>query len=123
MWQAYNEAYQNKEAVELASLPIEKTHSRILMICGEYDEAWPSRISVEYMEARLKDHPYDHKVIIYPKGSHLIGMMPSKEKNKLLYHCLPLVKIMDKSFGLDIHRSMEYFQKSENEIIHFLNLL
>lgn len=61
MWCAYDEAYRDEELVERAMLHPEASSSRILMIAGAMDEAWPSaesgagKASVSYDPADRSD--------------------------------------------------------------------
>ena len=77
MWVAYHDAYHDNDAVERAKLHVEKTGARVLLIAGDEDEAWPSEYSVKLIEEELKKANYDKdvKVIIYPHGSHLNGLI------------------------------------------------
>lgn len=122
MWKAYYDAYQNKEAEQKAWLQVEKTGARILMIAGEEDEAWPAEYSVKSLQNYLEDKNYekDVKVIIYPHGSHLNGLMPNKEREKKLYRMIPLIGLMYKTFGKYRKENIKYFEKSEKEIINWI---
>ena len=53
------------------------------------------------------NYHHDVKTIMYPHVSHLTGMMPNKEREKRLYRLIPLI--------------MDAFEKSESEIINWLN--
>lgn len=122
MWISYRDAYQDKNLEEQADIHIEKLNARILLIAGTGDEAWPSDYSVNYIKQRLDEMGYskDYKAIIYPNASHLLGMMPSREKNKWLYRMLPLIGMMYKS--LNTHRAdcMKALEDSEREIIEWI---
>lgn len=87
MWVAYHDAYLDKDCEKQAMLHPETTGARILLIAGDEDEAWPSEYSVRLIEQRLRDSAYDkdHKMIIYPHGSHLNGLMPNRWCEKKLY--------------------------------------
>lgn len=119
MWIAYYNAYQNKDAEKEAWLHLEKTNARILLIAGDEDEAWPAEYSVNVLKAYLDDLSYekDVKVIVYPHGSHLNGLMPNKQREKKLYRMIPLIGLVYKTFGKYRKENMEYFEKTEREVI------
>ncbi len=120
MWQSFYEAYQ--KAADDKMIPLEKAHSNILMIAGEEDEDWPSAYSVEKLKARLADQDYKGRVesILYPHVGHLTGMMPNREREKLLYRMLPIVGMAYKTLGKYKKESLEAFAKSEKAIIDFI---
>ncbi len=122
MWVAYYNAYQNKAAEQAAWLHLEKTNARILLIAGEEDEAWPAEYPVRALEKYLKDLSYekDVKVIVYPHGSHLNGLLPNKQREKKLYRMLPLIGLMYKTFGKYRKENMEYFEQTEREVIDWI---
>lgn len=123
MWQAYYDAYQNKELEEKAALHLEKTGARILMIAGTGDEMWYSDYSVRYLKQRLDSANYEkeYKTVIFPNVSHLTGIVPNKEREKMLYFLLPLIGIFYKSLGKYRKECMEAFAQSEKEIIDFIS--
>ena len=123
MWQAYYDAYQNKELEEKAALHLEKTGARILMIAGTGDEMWYSDYSVRYLKQCLDSANYEkeYKAVIYPNVSHLTGIVPNKEREKILYFLLPLIGIFYKSLGKYRKECMEAFAQSEKEIIDFIS--
>ena len=123
MWCAYYEAYRNKAAEEKAQLPMEKTKARILLIAGGADEAWPAEYSVNYMEKYLRQKQYQRevKVLVYPKASHLLGMMPNKNREKKLYRMLWLIGFVYKSFGKNKKECLQAFDAAEKEIIEWIN--
>ena len=123
MWQAYYDAYQNKELEEKAALHLEKTGARILMIAGTGDEMWYSDYSVRYLKQRLDSANYEkeYKTVISPNVSHLTGIVPNKEREKMLYFLLPLIGIFYKSLGKYKKECMEAFAQSEKEIIDFIS--
>ncbi|MCM1525579.1 MAG: hypothetical protein NC120_14125 [Ruminococcus sp.] len=123
MWQAYYDAYQNKALEENAALQIEKTGARILMIAGTADEMWSSDYSVKYLLQRLDDADYqkEYKGIVYPNASHLIGMMPSKKRSRMLYIMLPVIGIFYRSIGKHKAECLAAFESSEKEIIKFIS--
>lgn len=123
MWTAFYDAYQDTQAVQKARLPIEKTGARILLIAGGADEMWPAEISARFLEAELKQAGYepDYKVIIYPKVSHLIGMMPNRQRERRMYRMVPLVGLMYRSFGKYKKENLAALERSEKEIVDWLN--
>ena len=123
MWVAYHDAYMDAEKVNAAELHVEKTAARVLLIAGDEDEAWPAEYSVRTIEKDLKHKGYDKdvKVIVYPHGSHLNGLMPNKEREKKLYRMIPLIGLMYKTFGKYRKENLSYFEQSEKEIIEWVN--
>lgn len=122
MWVAYYNAYQDKNAEKKAWLQVEKTNARILLIAGDGDEAWPAEYSVKALQKYLEDKNYDKevKLIIYPHGSHLNGLMPNKQREKKLYRMLPLVGFMYKTFGKYRKENLRYLEESEKAIIDWI---
>ncbi len=122
MWIAYHDAYQYEIAVEKARLYVEKSGARVLLIAGDEDEAWPSEYSVRRIESDLKAAGYgkDVKVIVYPHGSHLNGLMPNREREKKLYRMIPLIGFMYRTFGKYRKENIAYFEQSEKEIIDWI---
>ncbi|MBQ5316365.1 MAG: alpha/beta hydrolase [Oscillospiraceae bacterium] len=122
MWKAFYKAYQDREAVRKAWLHPERSFARILLIAGEMDEMWPSSLSVMAINAYLvkKNYPKDFKVVIYPKGSHLCGLVPNREREKKLYAGLPFIGFVYRSFGLYLRDNMKYLEQCEHEIIEWL---
>lgn len=123
MWVAYQNAYLEKDAVETAKLHVEKSEARVLLIAGHEDEAWPSEYSVREIEKDIKavDYSKEVKVIVYPHGSHLNGLMPNREREKKLYRMIPLIGLMYKTFGKYRKENIRYFEESEREIIAWIN--
>ncbi|HKM34206.1 MAG TPA: acyl-CoA thioester hydrolase/BAAT C-terminal domain-containing protein [Lachnospiraceae bacterium] len=123
MWVAYRDAYQNKELEERATLHLEETGARILLVAGTADEAWPSDYSVTYIRKQLDACGYskDYKMLIYQNASHLIGVMPNKQQNKWLYRALPLIGLIYKSFGAHKKECTKALIDSEGEIIQWIN--
>jgi len=122
MWKAYYDAYRDEAAVKKAVLKAEETDCRILMICGQKDEAWPSEHSVNEMLRRLRQKNYRKEVrtVRFPHGSHLTGMMPDRDREKQLYRMIPLVGLMYRTFGKYREENLEYFRQAESEIIRWL---
>ena len=89
---------------------------------AEPDEAWQADYSVREIEKYLRSSGYDKdvKVLVYPHGSHLNGLMPNREREKRLYRMIPLIGLMYKTFGRYRKENLSYFEKTEKEIIDFL---
>ncbi len=123
MWIAYNNAYKNKAEEQAAWLHLEKTNARILMIAGDEDEAWPSQYSVNALKKYLDEQSYekDVKVIVYPHGSHLNGMMPNRQREKRLYRMMPLIGLIYKTFGKYRKENIGYFEQTEREVIDWIS--
>ena len=100
----------------------EKSDARILMIAGAEDEDWDSAYSVRKIEEQLKKVRYGHdvKLIIFPHGSHLCGLLPNPEREKRLYRMMPFIGIMYKTFGKYRKENLEYFARAEKEIIEWV---
>lgn len=60
------------------------------------------------------------RVVIYPHGSHLNGLMPNREREKKLYRMIPIIGLMYKTFGKYRKENMKYFEQSEKEIIDWI---
>lgn len=122
MWIAYHNAYADSSKAEAAKLHVEKSGSRVLLIAGSKDEAWPAEYSVRTIEKDLKAAGYDRdvKVIIYPHGSHLNGLMPNREREKKLYLMIPFIGMMYKTFGKYRKENLGYLEDSEKEIIDWI---
>lgn len=123
MWKAYFDAYQDKALEKRAELKLDRTGARILLIAGTGDEAWPSDYSVKYMKEYLDRAGYDreYKMVLYPDVSHLTGMMPNRERNKMLYRLIPLIGVLYRSFGKHKKACMEALVSAEQEIIAFIS--
>ena len=124
MWAAYHDAYKDAAKVNEARLSVEKSDARVLLIAGDEDEAWPAEYSVREIEKDLKNAGYDKdvKVIVYPHGSHLNGLMPNREREKKLYRMIPLIGLMYKTFGKYKKENLSYFESSEKEIIQWIQI-
>ncbi|MCR5384208.1 MAG: hypothetical protein K6E72_06215 [Saccharofermentans sp.] len=122
MWVSYHDAYADYSQIAGAELAVEKTDARILMIAGGEDEAWPAEYSVRMIEQRLKSADYnkDVKVIVYPHGSHLNGLLPNNQREKKLYKMIPLIGLIYKTFGKYKAENLSYIEQSEKEIIEWI---
>ena len=122
MWIAYRDGYLDKDKEAKAALHLEKTRARILLVAGTGDEAWPSDYSARYIKSTLDnvDYENDYKLLLYPNASHLIGIMPNKERNKWLYRMIPIIGLMYKSFATHKKECMQALEQSEKEIINWI---
>lgn len=122
MWLAYRDAYKNKELEANADLKLYETGARILLIAGTGDEAWPSDYSANYIKSQLDKMHYDkgYKMCLYPHASHLLGVMPNREREKRLYRLLPFIGVMYKAFWAHKADCMDALEKSEKEIMDWL---
>jgi pimeloyl-ACP methyl ester carboxylesterase len=122
MWSDYMDAYEDREREKQAEIHLEKTNARILMIAGTGDEAWPSEYSIHYIKEYLDNVRYseDYKAIVYPKASHLLGMMPNREREKWLYRMIPVIGLAYRQFLTHKKECMQALEQSEMEIIHWL---
>ena len=122
MWIAYYDAYANEQCVNAARLSVEKTGARVLLIAGDEDEAWPAMYSVRKIGEQLRAVHYDKdvKIIVYPHGSHLNGLMPNRVREKKLYRIIPLIGFVYKTFGKYRKENILYLKQSEREIIRWI---
>ena len=122
MWIIYRNAYKNKRLEEKADYHLETSGARILLIAGTKDEVWPSEYSIKYIKNSLERAGYarDYKMLLYPNASHLIGIMPSRERNKWLYRAIPIIGLLYKSFVRYRKECMEALEQSEREIINWI---
>lgn len=120
MWQAYHDAYMEKEVEEKAALPVERMHADVLFVASEADESWPSAYSVHYMEKRLKDnnYAYKYKSLIYKNASHLLGVTPNLKKHFIIKFMLPLGFPNERKHKKDCSEARS---NSQQEIIRWLN--
>lgn len=67
---------RHKEAVEKATIPVEKILGPVLVISGTDDQVWPSTILSDMVIARLAQHrhPYPYKHLRYEGAGHTIGI-------------------------------------------------
>lgn len=122
MWIAYRDAYRDKTLEALADFKLYETGARILAIAGTGDEAWPSDYSVNYIKNQLDAVKYEkeYKASIYPNVSHLIGMMPNRERERKIYRILPFIGLIYKSFGKYKKECMNALEASEKEIVDWI---
>jgi pimeloyl-ACP methyl ester carboxylesterase len=122
MWSDYMDAYEDREREKQAEIHLEKTNARILMIAGTGDEAWPSDYSVRYLKEYLEHVGYTkaYKAVFYTNASHLLGMMPNREREKWLYRMIPVIGLAYRQFLTHKKECMQALEQSEMEIIHWL---
>jgi dienelactone hydrolase len=60
----YDAALENRDAVELAAIPVERIRGPVLLISGSDDQVWPSarmsRMIMERLATRRFAYPYEH---------------------------------------------------------------
>lgn len=122
MWIMYRDAYKNKRLEKEADFHLETSGARILLIAGTKDEVWPSEYSIKYIKSGLERAGYsrEYKVLLYPNASHLIGIMPSKERNLWLYRMIPTIGLIYRSFNKYRKDCMVALEESEKEIIKWI---
>lgn len=122
MWRIYRNAYKDKKLEANASYHLETSGARILIVAGGEDEVWPAEYSAKYIQSGLEEAGYakDYKILVYPKASHLIGIMPSKERNKWLYRAISVIGLLYRSLGKHRRECMDALEQSEREIINFI---
>jgi esterase/lipase len=122
MWSDYMDAYEDGERELQSEIPLDKTNARILMMAGTGDEAWPSEYSVQYLEKQLRHAGYinDYKAVFYPNASHLLGMMPNREREKWLYRMIPVIGLAYRQFLTHKKECMQALEQSEMEIIRWM---
>jgi dienelactone hydrolase len=120
MWQAYHDAYMEKEVEDKAALPVEQMKADVLFVASEDDESWPAAYSVRYMEKRLKDnnYTYKYKSLIYKNASHLLGITPNLKKHFIVKLMLPIGFSNERRHRKDC---FEARSNSQQEIINWLN--
>lgn len=67
---------EDREAVEAATIPVERINGAVLLISGQDDQMWPSAALAEIAARRLAKHhhPHPHRHLSYPGAGHLIGL-------------------------------------------------
>ena len=71
----YEAGLRQTNALEQATIPVERINGPILLMSGKADNLWPSSMLSEMVMTRLREkkfkHPYEH--IAYPDAGHLIS--------------------------------------------------
>ncbi|MCM1096870.1 MAG: hypothetical protein NC427_02265 [Ruminococcus flavefaciens] len=122
MWRSYRDAYEDKARETAADIHIEKLNARILLLAGTGDEMWPSDYSVRYLEKSLRENHYgkEYKAVLYEGAGHLLGMMPGRERNPVLYKIIPLIGIFYRRMKDNRRFCMEALKQSEREIVGWI---
>ncbi|MCM1497047.1 MAG: hypothetical protein NC124_01115 [Clostridium sp.] len=122
MWRSYREAYADKAAEAEADIHIEQLDARILLLAGTGDEMWPSEYSVHYLEKSLRENHYhrEHKAVIYEEASHLLGVMPGRKQNPLMYKMIPLIGLFYRRFLENRNACLDALEQSEQEVIKWI---
>ncbi len=72
------EAMKDKDALERAAIPVERTNGPVLLLSGEDDQFCPcgplSEIAMERLAGHKHPYPYEH--VSYPGAGHIFGMPP-----------------------------------------------
>jgi len=122
MWFSYSDAYDARENVEKAYLRLEETGADILLLASMQDEMWPADYSIKYMKRRLERSDYDKdvRVVLYEKGSHLLGVMPNRKKYPQIYRKIPSLSKVFRNLKESRAESFVALRRSEKEVIRFL---
>lgn len=122
MWRMYNTSYKDKTRESLAYYELEKSNCRYLFVAGTCDEVWPSEYSINYMMDKLKKAGYtkEYKALIYPNASHIIGMLPSRERYKWQRRMLWLIGKIYRSYSEHREDSVRAVIESEKAIAAFI---
>ncbi len=72
------EAMKDKDAVERAAIPVERTNGPVLLLSGQDDQFCPSAQLSEIAMERLArhKHPYPYEHVSYQGAGHMFGMPP-----------------------------------------------
>jgi len=122
MWFAYSNAYDDRENVEKAYLAPEETGAELLLLGSMKDEMWPADYSVKYMKRRLERCDYDRnvRIVLYEKGSHLLGVMPNRKNYPQVYRRIPALSKVFRNLKESRAESFVALRRSEKEVIRFL---
>jgi dienelactone hydrolase len=65
---------RNREAIERASIPVERIRGPVLLISGGDDHLWPAAEMSEAIVTRLEKHGFAHPVehLHYPRAGHML---------------------------------------------------
>ena len=71
----FHTLFADPAAVELATIPVERTRGPILLISGQDDQMWPSTMMSEMVIKRLEAHayPFPYHHLSYAGAGHIIG--------------------------------------------------
>jgi dienelactone hydrolase len=72
----FEAALQDREAVEGATIPVERIDAPVLLISGQDDAMWPSSLMCKWVMERLVRHhrPHKRQHLSYPDAGHTIGI-------------------------------------------------
>jgi len=72
----FEDGLKNKQAVELATIPVEKIRGALLLISGKDDRVWPSAPMAEMIVGRLRDrqHTFTFQHVCYENAGHSFGL-------------------------------------------------
>ena len=92
-WQACRDAYKDSQLEEAGMLRLDQTCARILLVYSMTDEQWDADYAAHRLVKTLLDHDFDRefKNLCFPEASHLLGVMPSRERNRKLFRWMPLL--------------------------------
>ena len=82
------------------------------MILGSFGKVSQKRLDIAGYDKEYRAHIF--------KASHLIGMMPNKKRERLLYAALPLIGLMYRSFLTDRAVCIKALEISERKNINWL---
>ncbi|MGH9728384.1 MAG: acyl-CoA thioester hydrolase/BAAT C-terminal domain-containing protein [Candidatus Acidiferrales bacterium] len=68
----FRAALRNRDAIERAQIPVERTRGPILLVSGGDDHVWPASSMAQMICARLRARNFSHSVehLHYPKAGH-----------------------------------------------------
>jgi len=117
--EAFEEAYQDEEAVMKAVVPVEQCHCPVLFLGSDADEEWPADHSAKVLKDRLEEagYPYSYRNVIYADASHMMGMMPQDLRGKFF---MKAAKLTFKSMKEHPQACQDAVLKSRKEILDFL---
>jgi dienelactone hydrolase len=68
----YLGSLEDREAERAAAIPVERINGPVMLISGEDDQVWPSRLMADRVIARLKEHGHKHAAghLTYASAGH-----------------------------------------------------
>jgi pimeloyl-ACP methyl ester carboxylesterase len=71
---AHEGGLANHDAVEAATIPVERVRAPLLVFAGEKDEMWPSVPMAEALMARRREYQagVDDRLVTFPEGGHFL---------------------------------------------------
>lgn len=86
--------YARDDVYERAAIPVENMRCPVLMIWGEDDDAWPSKLAVTRLLKRFKTHDYAHPVesLTVAGAGHMFTFpgFPTTLSESILHPLLPI---------------------------------